>query len=147
MTDDPHRRAARRDKKGTLMADVNRGNRPLSPHLQIYRPQITSTLSIVHRLTGVGLGLSAFLIVWWFVAAAVSPGYFAFVDGVLTSWIGLLVMTVSLWALWYHLLNGIRHLRWDMGIGLGIGESARSGWIVVGLSVVLTVLTIIVVVV
>lgn len=124
------------------MADVNRGNRPLSPHLQIYRPQITSILSIVHRITGVGMALAALLIVWWFLAAAAGPEYFAFVDGLLTSWLGVLILAGSLWAFWFHFFNGIRHLRWDLVKGLGIGESARSGWRVLILSVVLTVLTI-----
>ena len=127
------------------MADLHRGNRPLSPHLQIYRPQITATLSILHRLTGVGLGLTAVLVVWWFVAAAISPGYFAFVDGLLTSYLGLFVLVVSLWAFWFHFFNGIRHLRWDMVVGMGIGETARSGWVAVVLSVVLTILTLVVV--
>lgn len=126
------------------MADANRGNRPLSPHLQIYRIQITSTLSILHRLTGVGMALTAVLIVWWFVAAASSPGSFALVDGILTSWFGLAVMSVSLWALWYHLLNGIRHLVWDTGRGFDLTRVTQSGWAVVAGSVVLTVLTLLV---
>lgn len=124
------------------MADVNRGNRPLSPHLQIYRPQITSTLSIVHRITGIGMALAALLIVWWFLAAAAGPEYFAFVDGLLTSWLGILILAASLWAFWFHFFNGIRHLRWDMVKGLGIGESARSGWRVIILSILLTAVTI-----
>ncbi|MBS9717012.1 succinate dehydrogenase, cytochrome b556 subunit [Pseudohalocynthiibacter aestuariivivens] len=125
------------------MADVNRGNRPLSPHLSIYRPQITSVLSIIHRITGVGMSLSAVLIVWWFLAAATSPEYFEFVDGLLTSWLGLLVLVASLWAFWFHFFNGIRHLRWDAGVGLGLSASARTGWIAVILSVAMTVLCVI----
>ena len=74
------------------MADVNRGNRPLSPHLSVYRPQWTSVLSIVHRITGVGMALGAFLIVWWFLAAATGDDYFEVVDGLLTSWLGYLVL-------------------------------------------------------
>jgi len=124
------------------MADNGKPNRPLSPHLTIYRPQMNSTMSIVHRITGVGLAVTGMLLVWWFLAAAVGPSYFAFVDGVLTSWLGKLVMLISLWALWYHFLNGIRHLRWDMIKGLGLGESARTGWYVLIGSVVLTVLSI-----
>ena len=120
------------------MADGKRVERPLSPHITIYRPQLTSMLSIVHRITGVGLALGAVLIVWWFLAAATSPAYFAYVDGLLTSVIGLLILVGSLWAFWYHFFNGIRHLRWDAGKGLGIGESARSGWRVVAFSLVFT---------
>lgn len=125
------------------MADVNRGDRPLSPHLQIYRPQITSVMSILHRITGVVLTLGALLVVWWFLAAASGPGYFAFVDGLLTSWIGTLVMTGSLWALCYHLCNGIRHLWWDTGRGFGLDAVTRSGQIAVGASVVLTLVVLI----
>ena len=125
------------------MADVNRGNRPLSPHLQVYRPQMTSTMSIFHRVTGVGMALAALLIVWWFLAAAAGPEYFAFVDGLMTSWLGYLVLLGSVVAFWYHFWNGIRHLRWDMVQGLGIGESTRSGYRVLILTVVMTVITII----
>jgi len=125
------------------MADVNRGNRPLSPHMSIYRPQMTSILSILHRITGVGMSLTALLIVWWFFAAATGAGYFEFVDGILTSWLGVLVLTVSLWAFWFHFFNGIRHLRWDSGVGLGLDASARTGKIAVVLSVVMTVVCII----
>lgn len=124
------------------MADVNRGNRPLSPHIQVYRPQMTSILSILHRITGVGMTLGAILVVWWFVAGAVSPDYSAKVDGYLTSWLGLLVLTGSLWALWYHTLTGIRHLVWDMGKGFDLEIVTKSGWAIVGGSVVLTLLTI-----
>ena len=127
------------------MADVNRGNRPLSPHLQIYRPQITAVLSILHRITGVGLTLGALLVVWWLIAAAISPDYFALVDGLLTSWLGLLVLTGSLWALWFHALNGIRHLIWDAGWGFELRTVSISGWVVVIGSVFLTILTILVV--
>ena len=74
------------------MADVNRGNRPLSPHLQVYRPQMTSISSILTRITGTALLLAGLLIVWWFLAAATSPEYFAVADGVITSWFGDLVM-------------------------------------------------------
>jgi succinate dehydrogenase / fumarate reductase cytochrome b subunit len=122
------------------MADVNRGNRPLSPHLQIYRPQISSVLSIFHRITGVGLALGAVLVVWWLLAAATGPEYFAIVDGLLTSWIGHLVLLGVTWALAYHLLNGIRHLFWDMGYGFEIETVDKTGWAVVIGSAVLTVL-------
>ena len=127
------------------MADVTRGKRPLSPHLQVYRPQMTSVMSILHRLTGIGLTLGAVLVIWWLIAAAVSPAAFATADGFLTSWFGLLILVGSLWALWYHTLNGIRHLVWDAGYGYELDVMEKSGWAVVGGSVVLTVLTLIVV--
>jgi succinate dehydrogenase / fumarate reductase cytochrome b subunit len=127
------------------MADVNRGNRPLSPHLTIYRPQITSITSILTRITGNALLLTAFLIVWWFLAAATSEAYFNVVNGVLTSWFGDLVMTLSVLGLWYHTLAGIRHLIWDGGYGLELQTAEKLGWACVIGSVVLTVFTIIVV--
>lgn len=120
------------------MADVNRGNRPLSPHLTIYRPQYTSVLSILHRATGVGLTLGAFLVVWWLVAAATGEEYFETVDGLLTSWFGHLVLLGLTWALCYHTLNGIRHLFWDMGYGFQLEDAWKSGLAVAGGSVVLT---------
>lgn len=126
------------------MADVNRGNRPLSPHLTIYRLPLTAKLSILHRITGVGMMLAAILIVWWFVAGVYSPAYFATADWLLTSWFGTLVMVGSLWALWYHFCNGIRHLVWDAGYSFDLAKSERNNWIILGSSVVLTVLTLII---
>jgi len=127
-----------------FMADVNRGNRPLSPHLTVYRLPLTAKLSILHRITGVGMVLAAILIVWWFVAAVYSPEYFATADWLLTSWLGTLVMIGSLWALWYHFCNGIRHLVWDAGRSFDLAVTERNNWIVLGGSVVLTVLTLII---
>ncbi|MCR9124583.1 MAG: succinate dehydrogenase, cytochrome b556 subunit [Rhodobacteraceae bacterium] len=128
------------------MADVNRGNRPLSPHLTIYRPQLTSMTSIVTRITGNALLISALLVVWWFLAAATSPAYFATADAVLTSWFGDLVMTLSLWGLWYHTLAGVRHLIWDNAVGLDLDTAYKLGYAVIGGSVLLTLLTIAVIV-
>lgn len=102
------------------MADVNRGNRPLSPHLQVYRMYITMVASGLHRITGFCLAFTGVLVVWWFAALAASPEYFATIDWILSSWIGRLVMIVSLWGLCHHLLNGIRHLIWDTGRFLDI---------------------------
>ena len=127
------------------MADVNRGNRPLSPHLTIYRPQMTSISSILVRITGTGLIVGALLVVWWFLAAATSAGSFTTADGVITSWFGDLVMTLSLWALWYHALGGLRHLYWDTGRGLQVEVAEKLGLVMVVLSVVLTILTILIV--
>ena len=125
------------------MADVNRGNRPLSPHLQIYRPQYTAVLSILHRATGVCMTVSAILIVWWFIAAATGPEYFELADGVLTSILGNLILLGSLAALWYHFCNGIRHLFWDIGAGFDLDMSYKSGMAVVAGTGVLTLITII----
>ncbi|WOI56909.1 succinate dehydrogenase, cytochrome b556 subunit [Palleronia sp. LCG004] len=127
------------------MADVNRGKRPLSPHLQIYRPQLNSVTSILTRITGNGLIVGGILVTWWLLAAASGPDAFATADGVLTSWFGDLVMFLSLWALWYHTLAGVRHLYWDTGRGLDLKTAEILGWGVVGGSVVLTILTAIIV--
>jgi succinate dehydrogenase / fumarate reductase cytochrome b subunit len=127
------------------MADVNRGNRPLSPHLQVYRPQLTSITSILTRITGNALLIGSLMIVWWFLAAATSPEYFAYADAVLTSWFGDLVMLGSLWALWYHLLAGVRHMIWDEARMLEIDRAETLGWAVIGGSVVLTIFTLFVV--
>jgi len=127
------------------MADVNRGNRPLSPHLTIYRPQLTSMTSILTRITGNALLVAALLTVWWFLAAATSPEYFAVADGLITSWFGDLVMFLSLWALWYHTLSGCRHLIWDNAMMLEIETVEKLGWAVIIGSVVLTVITVVVI--
>lgn len=124
------------------MADVNRGNRPLSPHLTIYRPQLTSMTSIFVRITGNGLIVAALLVVWWLLAAATSPEAFARADAVITSWFGDLVMFLSLWALWYHLLGGLRHLIWDTGRGLDVPTAEKMGLGMISGSVVLTLLTV-----
>ncbi|QFT82747.1 Succinate dehydrogenase cytochrome b556 subunit [Roseovarius sp. THAF27] len=124
------------------MADVNRGNRPLSPHLTIYRPQLTSMTSILTRITGNALLVAALLTVWWLLAAATSADYFATADAVVTSWFGDIVMFLSLWALWYHTLAGVRHLIWDNGMMLQIDKAEMLGWAAIGGSVVLTVLTV-----
>jgi succinate dehydrogenase / fumarate reductase cytochrome b subunit len=126
------------------MADVNRGARPLSPHLQVYRPQITSISSILIRISGNALIVAALLIVWWFVAAAAGPEAFAAADGVITSWFGKLVMLGSIWALWYHLLGGLRHLVWDTTAFMDLKTAEMLGWGCVIGSVVLTVLTVLV---
>ncbi|MGR3314530.1 succinate dehydrogenase, cytochrome b556 subunit [Roseovarius indicus] len=127
------------------MADVNRGNRPLSPHLTIYRPQLTSITSILTRITGNALLLGAILMVWWFLAAATSAEYFATVDGLVTSLLGDVVMFLSLWALWYHTLAGVRHLIWDSGAMLDVPTAEKLGWAVIGGSVILTIITVIII--
>lgn len=122
------------------MADVDRGTRPLSPHLQIYRPQWTWVPSILHRMAGVGLMLGGVLVVWWLLAAAAGPQAFATADGLITSWLGHLVLLGLTWALAYHFLNGVRHLVWDLGYGFEVETAERSAQATVAGSVVLTVL-------
>ena len=123
------------------MAEPRPSNRPLSPHLSVYRWQMNSVMSIFHRMTGIGMAFTGILLVWWFFAAAISPGYFAFVDALLTSWLGKLVLVVSLVAFWYHFLNGVRHLHWDTAKGLGLSQSARTGWYAIVGAVLLTALS------
>ncbi len=127
------------------MAEIKRVERPLSPHLQIYRPQLTAISSILTRITGNALIVGVMLAVWWLLAAAVSPEYFAVANGVATSWFGDLVFTCSAWAVWYHYLAGLRHLYFDAGKGLDIETAEKLGWGVVIGSFVLTLITIIVV--
>jgi succinate dehydrogenase / fumarate reductase cytochrome b subunit len=112
--------------------------RPLSPHLQVYRWQITNTLSILHRMTGVALAVGTLLLVGWLVAAAAGPGPYAAVRGFMGSWLGMLMLFGWSYALFYHLANGIRHLVWDAGHGFEIKEVERSGWLVVAVSAVAT---------
>ena len=125
------------------MADVNRGNRPLSPHLSIYRMAITMLVSIMNRITGAGMALAAILIVWWLLAAASGADYYATVNGVLTSWFGLVILVGSLWALWFHFLGGLRHLFIDFELNYKIKTVNMTGWIVLIGSFVLTALSLI----
>ena len=126
------------------MADVNRGNRPLSPHLTVYRPQITSVSSIFTRITGNALIVAVLLVTWWFVAAAAGPEAFALADGVASSWFGKLVFLGSIWALWYHTLAGIRHLIWDTGSLIDLRSAEMLGWGCFAGAFVLTILTVLV---
>ncbi len=127
------------------MTEVKRVERPLSPHLQIYRPQMTSISSILTRITGNALIIGVLLAVWWLFAAAVSEEYFAVANAVATSWFGDLVFTGSLWAVWYHYLAGLRHLYWDAGRGLDVPTAEKLGWACVIGSVILTIATILIV--
>ena len=125
------------------MADVNRGNRPLSPHLQVYRLPAAAITSILTRVTGHALVAGILLLVWWLVAAVSGPDAFATADGVLRSWFGFLVMAASVWALWFHTLAGIRHLFYDAGHLLLPAEAERASWAIIIGSVVLTLLSLI----
>ena len=115
------------------------GARPLSPHLQVYRPQLTSILSIVHRMTGVALAGGTLFLTWWLIAAAMGPIEYAFTQSIYGSWFGYLVLLGFSVALFYHLCNGVRHLFWDVGLGYEIETVYRSGWIVLAATVALTV--------
>jgi len=112
--------------------------RPLSPHLQIYRPQFTSVLSITHRITGVALAVGTLLLVGWLAAAALGEAAYARVGGFIDSPIGLLLLFGWSLALFYHLGNGIRHLFWDAGRGFDLPTAEKSGYAVIAFALVAT---------
>ncbi len=116
------------------------GNRPLSPHLQVYKPQITSMLSILHRMTGAALAVGTLVLVWWLAAAATGGDTFAGAQAVIGSWFGRLLLFGWSFALFYHLCNGIRHLFWDIGRGYDLETVAKTGWAVIICSTALTVI-------
>jgi succinate dehydrogenase / fumarate reductase cytochrome b subunit len=118
--------------------------RPLSPHLQIYRPQITSVLSILHRITGVALTLGTLVLTWWLVSAAYGPEAFANAQAFVGSWFGQLVLWGFTFALFYHLGNGIRHLAWDFGLGFELSQLRASGIVMLAFAFAGTLLTLIV---
>lgn len=115
--------------------------RPLSPHLQVYRLPLPALTSIAHRITGVGLTVGTLLLVWWLVAAAAGPDAYATASGFIASPIGLLLMFGWTAALWYHLLNGLRHLIWDGAKMLTLEQSYSSAKLVIGGAIVATVVT------
>ncbi|GGB54888.1 succinate dehydrogenase, cytochrome b556 subunit [Tistrella bauzanensis] len=113
-------------------------NRPLSPHLQVYRLPMTALMSISHRATGVVLSVGTLLLAWWLIAAATSAGAFETAQGFFGSWFGMLVMFGWTLCLFYHLANGIRHLVWDTGHGFDIKTAEKMGRIVLVATVALT---------
>ena len=104
-------------RKYFVMADVK--SRPLSPHLSIYKPTITMTMSIVHRITGIGLYAGTVLLAIWLIAAASGAQSFAMVQGFIASPLGRIILLGYTWAIIHHALGGIRHFIWDIGAGLG----------------------------
>lgn len=115
--------------------------RPTSPHLTIYRPQITSVTSIMHRLSGVWLFLAAALLVGWLCVVAYAPGEYAKWHECLSSWFGQAFMLSWLAAFYYHLGNGIRHLFWDMGKGFSLPQVTASGWAAILFTLLMTAVT------
>jgi len=115
--------------------------RPLSPFL-IYKPQLTSVLSISHRIMGVALSVGTVFLVWWLVAAATSDSAFATARSFFGSWLGVLMLLGWTFAFFFHLCNGIRHLFWDAGMGFELRTAYASGWAVVAASALLTVVAI-----
>lgn len=106
--------------------------------MTVYRWPITMTMSIIHRVTGGALYFGTLLVAWWLIAAATSPGHFEFVNWLMMSWFGLLVLFAYSWAMFLHLLGGIRHLIWDTGAGLEKHTASQLGWATLIGSVALT---------
>ena len=121
--------------------EIPNRSRPLSPTIQIYRPQLTSVLSIANRITGVVLSLYAVMLVVWLVAAADGPHSYGTVQLVTQSWVGQIFLFGCTFSFFLHLCGGIRHLVWDTGHGFELGTIYASGWTVVGVSTALTVIT------
>jgi succinate dehydrogenase / fumarate reductase, cytochrome b subunit len=116
-------------------------DRPLSPHLQVYRWQLTSVLSITHRASGLALAVGTLLLVWWLLALAGGQDSFTAVQAFVGSWLGRLLLLGWTFSLFFHLANGIRHLFWDAGYGYTLKVTYASGWAVLVATVVLTVLS------
>jgi succinate dehydrogenase / fumarate reductase, cytochrome b subunit len=114
---------------------------PLSPHLQVYKPQLTSIMSILHRITGIFLALGTLVLVYWLMAASEGPEAYLQAQNFLRSWIGLVLLFGWSLALFYHLCNGIRHLFWDAGLGLDIKTVYMTGYLAWIMTFLLTILT------
>lgn len=115
-------------------------SRPLSPNIQIYRPQLTSVLSIANRITGVALSACAVFLVIWLLAAAAGPDSYATVHAFIKSWVGQVLLFGCTFSFFLHFCGGIRHLAWDAGYGFSLRAIYTSGWAVVAVSITLTVL-------
>jgi succinate dehydrogenase / fumarate reductase, cytochrome b subunit len=122
------------------MAETKQVERPLSPHLQIYRWPVTMAVSILHRITGAALYFGTVLLLWWLLAAATSDAAFDIAQSVMGHWFGQIVLCGFSWALIHHMLGGIRHLIWDTGRGLDLQMAERLAWVNIGGSIVLTLL-------
>ena len=125
----------------TTHETTSASERPISPHLKIYKPQITSVMSILHRITGLALVFGTLFLVVWIWAAAYNPACFAAIHGFFSGFIGKFMLFGWTVAFYYHLLNGIRHLWWDLGHGFDLQNVERSGWVVAIGCLALTVVT------
>jgi len=134
-------RAALAPRFRARLPQMTQAERPLSPHLQVYKPQLTSVLSIGHRATGLALSVGTIFLVWWLAAAAAGGDAFATARWFFGSWLGLLLLFGWSFSFFFHLCNGIRHLCWDAGYGFDLRTTYATGWTVVAASGVLTVLS------
>lgn len=113
--------------------------RPLSPHLQIYRWPVTMATSITHRVTGLALAAGTLVVAWWLIAAASGPEAYNTFSAVARNPVGLIILFAFTWSIAFHLLNGIRHLAWDIGLGFDVRTANRTGIAVIALSLLLAV--------
>lgn len=113
-------------------------DRPLSPHLQVYKPQLTSMMSILHRMTGVVLSISAVYVVFWIYSLSTGPVAFAGAQAIIGTVFGKLFLLAVVFCVFYHLANGLRHLIWDTGRGLELKSAYQTGWMVIMFAVVAT---------
>ncbi len=116
--------------------------RPLSPHLQVYKPQLTSILSITHRGTGVFLSLGALLLTFWLVGLATGEQVFSNLQQHGSSWYGKIILIGFIFSLYFHLASGVRHLFWDTGMGLELSTTYKTGYATIAFSIILTVITV-----
>ena len=124
------------------MPPVSRSSlRPLSPHLQVYRPQLTSVLSIFHRLTGIALSLGVVPLMMWLGAISMGQEAYLIVLGWFSCPLGITMLLGWAFCFYFHFANGIRHLFWDIGWGFDLNNVYRGGWTVIGFSLGLTVFT------
>ncbi|MFV0298469.1 MAG: succinate dehydrogenase, cytochrome b556 subunit [Hyphomicrobiaceae bacterium] len=117
-----------------------RKERPLSPHLQIYSRTISMMMSIVHRITGGALYFGTLLLAWWLIAAAIGPDYFAFVNGLYGSPLGMIILFGYTWALMHHMLGGMRHFIWDTGRAFDLESIRKFSWLSLICSIALTII-------
>jgi succinate dehydrogenase cytochrome b subunit len=122
------------------MTNKLEAERPLSPHLQIYRPMLTMTMSIAHRITGASLAIGFVLLTWWLVAISIGLDAYATVADFFASFVGRALLFLFTWALVHHMLGGIRHLIWDTGAALDKTSIEVAAWLTIISSIVLTVL-------
>lgn len=115
-----------------------KAKRPLSPHLQVYKPQMTSVSSILNRITGAGLAVGLIVFTWWLVAASIGPDAYALFTEFAGSSLGLVLFVGWTAAFYYHMVNGIRHLIWDFGVGINMKNAYNTGFLVFVLTAVLT---------
>ncbi len=118
-------------------------SKPLSPHLQVYKPQITSVLSIMHRGTGIFLSVGAFVLAYWLVALASGEDHFESVKACFSAWWVQVLLVAWVFAFFYHLCNGVRHLFWDIGKGFELETLQKTGYAVLAAASILTAITVI----